>query len=225
MKKAIGLIFSLFLTLSLAISAGAEEFNGADLFTIDLPDGYEQVGTATSDYSFKKENGDSVSIEYVDNTAEENIFSPADMSKKEIDAYTSSLVAEAKELMEEYVDSFDMEFVSAEKIKHPNGKTALVCKMKTYITSGKEEFIYYQTMYEFGGVDYKYSFTYTTQLEKRADRFTENFETINIFEAETQTGIDKLTSLAGAGVLLLLVFAGIVRFIRTPEKRAKGKIK
>ena len=225
MKKVIGLILCVLMLCTFVVSAGAAEFNGADLFTIDLPDGYEQTGTATSDYSFKKENGDSFSIEYIDNTDKKNIFSPADMSQKDIEAYTASLSAEAKELMLEYVDSFDMEFVSSEKQKHSNGKTALVSKAETHVISGKDELLYYQTIYEFGGADYKYTFTYTTQSEKRADSFTENFETINIFEAETQTGADKLTSLAGAGVLLLLVFAGIVRFIRTPEKRAKGKLK
>ncbi len=224
MKKAISLVFALFILFSFAVSVYAEEFNGADLFTVDLPDDFEQTGTNVTDFTFSNEKGDTFTIAYSDNTEKDAIFSPADMSKKEIEKYTNALSKESKEVMKDFADDFELDFLSREKIKQKNGKTALVCQMKTTITKGKKTAVYYQTMYAFGGVDYQYTFTYTTEDEDKKDNFNEVFKSIDIFEAETQSNLDKLSTYAMAGVLALLVVAGIVRFIRTPEKRAQGKL-
>ena len=223
MKKAVSLIFTFLMLFSFVLSVNAEEFNGADLFTFDLPEGFEQSGTVASDYSFTDEDGDTFTISYEDNNAEDQIFSPADMSKKDIEEYTNALSEEAENVMKAYADAFELKFLSGEKIKHQNGKTALVCKAKTTITKNKEENVYYQTMYEFGGKDYKYTFTYTTAEEDKKDSFDEVFNSVNIFEAETESNLDKLAGYAVAGGVMLLIIIGIIRFIRTPEKRAKGR--
>ena len=224
MKKAVSLIFILIMFFSFAVSASAEVFNGADLFTVDLPEGFEQTGANISDFNFTNGNGDTFTVSYNDNTSEDYIFCPANMSKKNIEEYTNALSTESADVMKDYADSFDLKFLYAEKIKHSNGKKALVCQTKTTITQNKKDNIYYQTLYEFGGVDYKYTFTYTTDDEEKKDSFNEVFESINIFEAETESNIDKLTGYAVAGGLALLIVMGIIRFIRTPEKRAKGKL-
>lgn len=210
---------------SFAICANAEVFNGADLFTVDLPEGFEQTGANISDFYFINEDGDTFTVSYNDNTSEDYIFCPANMSKKNIEEYTNALSTESANVMKDYSDNFDLKFLYAEKIKHPNGKKALVCQTKTTITQNKKDNIYYQTLYEFGGVDYKYTFTYTTEDEDKTDSFNEVFESINIFEAETQSNFDKLSGYAVAGAIALLIIIGIIRFIRTPEKREKGKLK
>ncbi len=225
MKKAVSLVFTIFMLFSFAITVNAEEFNGADLFTVDLPEGFEQTGAGATDFTFTDEDGDTFMVTYSDNTRKDGIFSPADMNKKDIEEYTNTLSEEAETVMKDYADDFELKFLSGEKSKHKNGKTALVCQTKTTITQNKKDNIYYQTMYEFGGVDYKYTFTYTTDDEKKKDSFKEVFESINIFEGETQSNFDKFSTYAIAAVLALLVFAGIIRFIRTPEKRAQGKLK
>lgn len=225
MKKAASLIFIFLMLFSFAVSANAEEFNGADLFTVNLPEGFEQTGANISDFNFINENGDTFTVSYNDNTSEDYIFCPANMSKKDIEEYTNALSTESANVMKDYADGFELKFLKGEKVKHQNGKTTLVCQTKTTITQNKKDNIYYQTLYEFGGVDYKYTFTYTTTDEDKKDNFNEVFESINIFEAETQSNLDKLSTYAIAVVLALLVFAGIVRFIRTPEKRAQGKLK
>lgn len=225
MKKAVSLIFTLFMLFSFAISVNAEEFNGADLFTVDLPEDFEQTGTNVTDFTFTNENGDTFAINYSDNTPEDEIFSPADMSKKEIEEYTNALSEESKAVMKDFAEDFNIEFLSGEKLKHKSGKTALICQTKTTITQNKKTMVYYQTMCEFGGVDYKYSFTYTTADEEKKDSFNEVFDSINIFEGETQSNLDKLTSYALISVIGLLIVIGIIKFIRTPEKRAQGKIK
>ncbi len=225
MKKAVSLIFAIFMLFSFAVSVNAEEFNGADLFTVDLPEDFEQTGTSVSDFTFTNEKGDTFAVSYTDNTVEKEIFSPADMSEKEIKEYTNALSEEAAGVMKDYVDSFEMEFFKGEKVKHQNGKTALVCQTKTTVTKKKKDNVYYQTMYEFGGKEYKYTFTYTTTDKDDKDNFNDVFDSINIFEAETETNVDRLMRYALAGAVSLLIIIGIIRFIRTPEKRAKGKLK
>lgn len=224
MKKAVSLIFTFLMLFTFALSVNAEEFNGAELFTIDLPEEFQQNEATASDFSFENADGDTLSVTYNDNTQKENIFSPADMSKKEIEEYTATLSEESQIVMKDYADDFELKFLSGEKIKHKNGKTAIVCRTKTTITKDKRTAVYYQTLYEFGGVDYKYTFTYTTDDEKKKDNFNNVFETINIFEAETESNLDKITGYAVAGGLALLLVIEIIRFIRTPEKRAKGKL-
>lgn len=224
MKKAVGLIFTFLMLCSFVVSVNAEEFNGADLFTIDLPEEFQQNEASSSDFSFENADGDTLSVTYNDNTQKENIFSPVDMSKKEIEEYTAMLSEESKIVMKDYADDFELKFLSGEKIKHKNGKTAIVCQTKTTITKDKRTVVYYQTLYEFGGVDYKYTFTYTTDDEKKKDNFNNVFESINIFEGQTKSKFDKLAEYALFGGLGLLILIGIIRFIRTPEKRAKGKL-
>lgn len=225
MKKTVSLIFAIFMLFSFALSVSAEEFNGADLFTVNLPDDFEQTGTAMTDFTFTNEDGDTFAVTYSDNTEEDNVFSPADMSKEEIEENNRSLSEESETVMKDFADDFELKFISGEKVKQKNGKTAIVSKTKTTITKDDRTAVYYQTMYEFGGVNYKYTFTYTTDDESEKDSFTEVFESINIFEGETKSNFDKLAEYALFAALGLLVIIGIIRFIRTPEKRAQGKIK
>ena len=225
MKKVVSLVLVLLIFCSLAISVNAEEFNGGDLFTVNLPEGFEQKTAAVTDYSFINETGDTFAMNYTENTEEEKVFSPADMSKKDIEEYMNFITQESKSVMKDFADEFDIEFLSGEKVKHRDEKTALVCRTKVTITKDEKTAVYYQTMYEFGGVNNKYSFTYTTADEKRKDSFKEVFDSIDIFEGETQSNLDKFSTYAVAGVMALLLFMGIVRFIKTPEKRAKGKLK
>lgn len=224
MKKAVSLIFVLIMLFSFVLSANAEEFNGADLFTIDLPEDFQQDEASSSGFSFKNADGDIFAVSYSDNTQEDTIFSPADMSQKDIEEYTKTLSEESKTVMNDYADEFEMTFLSGEKVKHKNGKTALVCQTKTTIKKGDNTGVFYQTIYEFGGVNYKYTFTYTTDDEKKKGSFNEVLESINIFEGETESNFDKLTGYAVAVGLALLLVLGIIRFIRTPEKRAQGKL-
>ena len=225
MKKTISIIFTLIMLFSFAVSVSAEEFNGADLFTVDLPENFEQTGTSASNFSFTNENGDIFAVSYSDNTQEDTVFSPTDMSQKEIEEYTKTLSEESKTVMNDYADEFEMTFLSGKKVKHKNGKTALVCQTKTTIKKGDNTGVFYQTMYEFGCKDYKYTFTYTTSDEDKKSDFKDTFDSIDIFEAETETNLDKLKGYAIAGAVCLLIMVGIIRFIRTPEKRAQGKLK
>ena len=54
MKKAVSLIFTFLMLFTFALSVNAEEFNGAELFTIDLPEEFQQNEASSSDFSFEK---------------------------------------------------------------------------------------------------------------------------------------------------------------------------
>ena len=126
--------------------------------------------------------------------------------------------------MKDQTENFKLKYLDCEKKKQKNGKTALVSHIETTIEMNGKKGVFYQTLYEFGGVNYKYSFTFTTEDKEKSNSMNDAFDTINIFEAETESNLDRFTGYAVAGGLALLVFAGIIRFIRTPEKRAKGKL-
>lgn len=223
MKKTASIILGLTIFITFAVSANAALFNGADLFTVDLPEEFAATSETDGGFTFENGDGDTFSVSYEEN-AGEDIFCPENMSKKDIEKYTGDISAGAKEVMENYADGFDMEFTRQEKVKHQSGKTALVCQMKTTVSRNGKSEVYYQTMYEFGGADYKYTFTYTAAEEKNNDEFNKVFESINIVEDETPSKLDNLPGYAVMGVVALLVVIGIVRFIRTPEKRRQGKI-
>ncbi len=224
MKKVISLVFALLMLCTFVISAGAEEFNAPDRFSINLPEGFEQTGENESSVTFGDGSGDVFTVSHGDNTVENEVFCVENMSEKDIEKYTETLSQESEKVMKGFADKFELKFLSAEKQKHKSGKKALVCQIKTTITKNNKTLVYYQTMYEFGGTDYKYTFTYTTPDEGKKDNYKEVFDSINVFEAETESNFDKMKGYAVAGAVVLLVFMGIIRFIRTPEKRAQGKL-
>jgi hypothetical protein len=225
MKKVAGLILVILIFCSLVVSVNAEEFNGADLFTIDLPEDFQQNEASSSDFSFENADGDTVTVIYNDNKQEGNIFSPADMGKKAIEEYKNTIIQETETIMKDQLDGLNLKYLDCEKIKHKNGKTALVSHIETTIEMNGRKGVYYQTIYEFGGANYKYSFTFTTTDKEKSNSLNATFDTINIFESETETNIDRFKAFAVAATVVLLLIIGIVRFIRTPEKREKGKLK
>lgn len=225
MKKIIFIALSLLLFASLTVSVSAEEFNGEDLFTIDVPEGFEQKGAMASDFYFEKENGDNFTVTYSDNAEAEELFCPKDFSKKELESYGEDICRQAEEAMAEYAKSFDMSVISAEKKEHPDSTVMSVITFKTEVTKDEKNNVYYQKLCEFGGINYKYSFSFTTTEEERINDFDGAFETIDIFEAYVRSGGENAAVYILAAVMALLIVGGIVRFIRTPEKRKQGKIK
>lgn len=223
MKKFTGVILCFVLLTVLTVSAYAEEFNGGELFTVNLPEEFKQTSQSDGYYAFSDEQGNSFSVSYVENVGDGVVFCPKNMSKKNIKKYTDKLCAEAEAAMKEYTDSFSIDVLTAEAVEHKNGKDALVCKMKTTATLEGDTRTYYQTMYEFGGVNYKYTFTYTTENSDKKDGLEDVFDTVKITEDQVPSRVDKIPVYAFSVAIVLLILIGIVRFIRTPEKKTKGK--
>ena len=61
-----------------------------------------------------------------------------------------------------------------------------------------------------------------TQDEKRKDSFDEAFNSIDIFEPYIRSVGEDIAVYSVAGFIGLLIVVGIIRFIRTPDKK-RGK--
>ncbi len=225
MKKASRIVLCLMFSVMLCISVYAEEFNGADLFTMDIPDGYEQTGAATSDFNFVNEDGSSFSVAYADNAETEEIFCPKNFTEKKIAQYAQELADSSKIAMKEYAENFSMKVIDYSKQKHADETEAIVLQFETSFEHNGEMNTFYQKVYEFGGINNKYTFTYTTTQSEKINDFDSAFESIDIFEPYVRSNSEKVAVYLIAAGMAGLIVVGIIRFIRTPEKRKQGKIK
>ncbi len=218
MKKALSTVLCLFLIFLFSVCAFAEEFNGADLFTVDIPEEYEQTGAAMCDYYFVNPEGDNFSVSYSEYSEEETDFIVENMSKKDIEEYNAYLTDGAEKAMAGYCDEFKTEILYCEKEKQENGMTALVTVFKTSATIGEKTQTNYQKMYEFSGITNKYTFTFTTSDEGKKDSFDTVFSTITINEAQARSYKDNILSYAMGAAMIGLILFGIIKFLR-PKKR------
>ncbi len=225
MKKAISIVLCLIFSAMFCVCAYAEEFNGADLFTVNLPNGYEQTGAAASDFYFVHEDGSNFSVAYTDNSETEEIFCPKNFSKKKAEQYAEDLANASELAMKDYATTFDMEAISCKKQEHSDETVALVSQFKTLFEVEGKTSTFYQKVYEFGGINYKYTFTYTTTDEAKINDFDSVFESIDVFEPYVRSRSEKAAVYLLAATMAVVILGGIIRFIRTPEKRRQGKIK
>lgn len=223
MKKAFSFILSALLIVAFPLSACAEEFNGGDLFLIELPDGFEQQGAPSSDYYFVGEDGSSLSISCNDNELREEAFCPKNFSRKDVEAYCQAICTDTAVAVAELTEGFEMKVVSCEKVKHPDGSEALSAVFETRVKSGKKTNVYYQKLYELGGINNKYSFSYTTTEKDDIGRMDSAFESIDVFEAYARSRGENAAVYAAAAIVAFLIVGGIIRFIRTPEKKQREK--
>lgn len=214
MKKILCLILSIVTAVLLTVSVNAEEFNGADLFTVDIPEEFTQTGAAVSNFNFVNDEDDSFSVSYADNAELEEPFIVENMSNKAVEVYVSSVMEDAETAVKDYLDDFEVKATHYGKEKHKSGMTALVISLETTAKKGEKSYTYYQKMYEFSGADKKYTFTYTTSDEAEKDSFDEVFSSINIFEGQARSYFDNMwVYLAGALIICFMIFC-IIRFMR-----------
>ena len=117
------------------------------------------------------------------------------------------------------------EFIACEKVKTNDGTTALMSIIKTTLKKGNRAETYYQKVYEFGGVNNKYTFAFSTTDEKRLNDLDDSLNSIVLNEASFRSTGENIAIYLFIALIVLLCVAGIVRFIRTPEKRRQGKLK
>lgn len=220
MKKVLSVCFALLFTVFSAISVCAYEFNGDSLFSMDMPKEFKQ-NEMDDGYSFSSENGETLSVKYVDNEGVEDIFSVKDMTKSDIKKYADKLVSGIKETLALYEISAEVEVVSAKRQKVESGDEALVIELKTTATSENEKQTYYQKLYEFGGINNKFTFTFTTESSERANAFDDAFSTIDIHEAQLRSDKGDLAAYAIVGVITALIVVGIIKFIKKPTNKRK----
>ncbi len=224
MKKILSMFLILALSCSLCISTGAVFFDGVE-YTMDIPEEYQQVSLDT----FEADDGSNFTISYEDNT--EIGFCVKDMSKKDVQEYAELIVQEGTGAISILSADCKIELVSAEKIEHSSGKSALVIVLKTTMIKDGKTLIHYQKMYQFAGQKQKYTFIFTPKNEKDIDSLDKTFDSLKIVEPEATGKTGLLEEGLLLGVLVLFIILGIVRFIRKsdsdkkPNKPKKKKVK
>ena len=219
MKKLLKIISAVVcLACLLTVSVCAYEFDGNSKFTVDIPEDFKNNSDGDV-YSFESEDGKIFSISLEDNTSNLCI---KDMKKRDIEEWQSFMENSTEEQMREYGLNSDIDFLSTEKTELADGKLVLSNIIKTDIDGSGN--VYYQKTYVYGGTDNIYTFVYTTTNEDKTDELDSIFASIKVNEEPAAGKWDDpwiyLVAVAMAG----LVFAGIIRFLRTPEKRAQGKL-
>lgn len=213
MKKSFSLILSVVLIFQFIIGVGAYTFNENPLYTVEIPDGFGRV----AENKFVSDDKGTFSVFITDNAEEK--FCVADLDDSEMKEYAEGIAKSGEEGFKSLGMDGSVTVVSAEKLKHTNGKTALVMVFKaTAKVDGKEE-IRYEKMYEFTCIDNKFSFTYTPEKEEQVNDFDDCFNSIIINEAQIQSVGDKVTTGALYGGIILLLVLGIIRFIKPAKKK------
>ncbi len=208
MKKILSPLICLIAVFALCVNVYAVERKYENMYSVDLPEEYYEV----EEHKFVGDDGDTFSVTIEENTDGE--YSIENLSQKELEKSAKALAESAKEAFESIGEDGGTELVSVEKSKHPNGKTAAVTVYKTYMTDGKKTVSHLQKMYEFAGVNNKYTFIYTAENDEDIDSLDDAFNSIKIFEAEAESTLDKIVSTAALAGLVCLFLLGIFRFIR-----------
>ncbi len=221
MKKFCYLITIFIVLTMLCIPACAYNFNGDSLFTIEIPESFVQTEYSDTSFSFENSDGDRFDISFKEN---DEGFCVKGMSEKDLKAYKENFAKDVETVMDAYELEIESNFISCEKVKTDDGAAALVSVIKTTIKKGERSETYYQKIYEFGGVNNKYTFSLSTTDEKRLDSFNDGFSSIVLNEATLRSTGENIAVYAFVSLIILLIVAGIVRFIRTPEKRRQGKL-
>ncbi|MBO5461783.1 MAG: hypothetical protein J6A49_00575 [Clostridia bacterium] len=215
MKKTVIIMLTLVFIFQSIPFVSAYTFNENPFYSIDMPEEFEAVG----EDKFIADNDSNLSVSIVDNTEEK--FCVADLNDSELKEYAETIASEGEEAFKSLDMDAEMTVVSYEKIKHPSGKTAVIIVFKTVATQNNKQRIRFQKLYEFTGVNNKFTFTYTATEKSQINDLDAAFDSIVINEEQIQGVGDKMTTAALFGGVVLLLLIGIIRFIRTPLKRKK----
>lgn len=213
MKKLLVLLSVLVFVLQTMPFAGAYTYDSNPLYTIEMPEDFICVEPDC----FVGDDDKTFSVAMTPNTQDKICI--ADMNDKEVKEYAQTIATQGGQAYETLGMDGSMTVVSAEKTKHPNGKTAFIAVFKTVVKTGGKTKEKYQKICEFTGVENKFTFTYTSK-ENQIKDMDEAFLSIAVNETQIESKADRLTSAALYGGLILVVLLGILRFIkRTPYRK------
>ncbi len=221
MKKLCCIITIFIFLATLCVPAFAYNFDGSSLFSIDVPENFVETEYSDSSYLFENNEGDTLNISFSENVDE---FCVKNMREKDFNEYKDAFAEDVKTAMEAYEIEIKSEFISCEKVKTNDGTTALMSVIKTTLKKGNRAETYYQKVYEFGGVNNKYTFAFSTTDEKRLNDLDESLNSIVLNEASFRRTGEAIMLYSFAALIAIIFIAGIIRFLRTPEKRRQGKL-
>ncbi len=207
MKKILSFFICAVLISCVVVPAKAVEYSYDGLYSIDLPEEYTEIEA----HKFTGQDDSAFSVT-VDENDEKKSY--ADMSEKEVLEYGKALEEDGTQAFKLLEKDGKMELVSAEKVKHPDGKTAIVTVIRTSVTENGKTASHLQKMYEFSCNENVYRFIYTADKDEDVDNLNDAFNSIKIEEAEIKSTTDKIVDILALCGLLLLLFIGIFKFIR-----------
>ena len=223
MKKVLCLALVLMMLAQFVVFSSATYVyeNKDKNFTIQLPDDFDEV----EEMKFIGDDDSNLGVTISEYTEDDKDYCIEDMSLDELKQRAQILAAtSALGFASVQMEGF-MEVVSVEKIKHQNGLNAVVMSLKTTVKTEDGESVRYQKVYEFTCKDHIYSFTYTSATGGTLDDLDESFDSITINEGEKRGLLGNFIHKGiPALVFFVIIVLGIVRFVRTPEKRKKGKL-
>ncbi len=199
--------------LQFSVTSSAFTYNGGDLYTIELPDGY----TEYDEGNFKVDDGSAFTIGVEDNT--ELKYCVSDLNEKKLRESAENMANEAVSAFALVGKEGKMEVVSVKKVKHPNGMDAAVTVFKTSAIINGEEKTHLQKVYEFGGAVNKYTFIFTPDKADDIDALDSAFDSIIINEVEAPGVVDLIIRYSVLGVIVVLLCVGIFKFLRKPKRK------
>ena len=208
MKKYLIVLLSLIIVFQCIVVSCAGLYDGDSRYTIDLPEKFSQIG----ENRFRADDNSEFSVTFEDN--KEKQFCVADMSDKDIDEYIATMETESKALLKEVGVDGSIKIISAEKIKHTNGRYALVILLETKYTVEGKTTVKYQKIYGFSCVENKMSFTYTVDDKEKLNDFDESFDSIVVNEKKVESKLDKLTTVATYVGIIIVVLVLVIWFVK-----------
>lgn len=216
MKRLSTLLLAIIILLQFITVSGAYLYeDSSNRYTVQLPEDFKEVssgkfiGNGNSTFNINiTENKDKYCIA---NDSNKKLLEAAKEDAKAIESAFSSMGKIG-----------GTEVISAKKIKHENGKTALLVTYNTYMEKDGKKVSHLQKTYTFSCEENMYSFVYTPQDDKDIDKLDSSFDSITISEPEIKSNATKIKEACIAAAFFLVIILGIIRFLRTPAKREKG---
>lgn len=231
MKKVLCLVLVVTILAQFGVLSSASyvyDVEGKD-FTVELPDDFDEV----EDMKFIGDDGSNFSVSVREYTEDDEDYCIDKMTDEEIKKRGQTFADLSSLAFASVNREGHFEVISAEKVQHKNGYVAFVMSLKTSAKNKDGETVRYQKVYEFTCKEHIYTFVYTSCEDGSLDAMDESFNSIVIREDEKigtfGTFVKKIGPVflkKGLPVIVLvgIILLGIIRFIRTPEKRKKGKL-
>ncbi len=204
MKKYLTILLSVIIILQCNVLAGAIVHNDDPRYTVDLPEEFQEV----QDNKFISSDKSNFLVSFSDNTQEK--LCVEDMSDKDVKKFAEDMAVALNSVGAD----MNIKVVSAEKIKHNNGKKALVIVFEKTSTSDVEKNTHYQKTYMFSGEENIVTFAYTTRDKAQLNAIDSAFDSIVVNEPEIESKMDKLTSVAIGAVVVIVGIIGVVLFVK-----------
>lgn len=207
MKRFLTLILSIVIALQCTVFASAVTYEVNSRYTFDLSDDYYM---AEENKFISKADASNFLVSF--EPAADSELCVGDMSDKEIKGFADEMA----QALNSVGAGMNIRVLSADKVKHPNGKNALsIILEQSPVGDGTAK---YQKVYIFTCVENTITFSYTTTEKDALSKLDATFDSIEIDEKEAGGAADKIkTAVFYAGIFIVLTVV-VVLFVKRRTK-------